>query len=170
MWKITEWYKMKTFDSKVARALHWVIDWNSRLGFSTNKLGDLAKDLSHMYLSYVWISFTYLFIHAEIIYFRLPGLHNIATHFLWDGRNYGCFSETTSIFKGSCSNRHAFALEFWLQGQYHLENLADFRKPISWRNTRNKKGNYKDDLKFSSLHLKLVFSSCQENKSRSKWN
>lgn len=61
------------------------------------------------------------------------------------------FSETTSIFKGSCSNRDAFVLEFWLQGQYHLENLADFPKPISWKKTRNKKGNYKNDLQFSLL-------------------
>lgn len=49
------------------------------------------------------------------------------------------FSETTSIFKGSWSCRDAFALEFWLQGQYHLEKLAYFPKPISWRDTKNNK-------------------------------
>jgi hypothetical protein len=53
-----------------------------------------------------------------------------------------------------------FALEFWLQGQYHLANLADFPKPILWRNIRNKKRNYRNDLKFSPLLLKLILITC----------
>jgi hypothetical protein len=48
--------------------------------------------------------------------------------------------ETTSIFKGSWSYRDASALEFWLQGQYHLEKLANFPKPLGWRETKNNKG------------------------------
>lgn len=127
--------KMKT----VPRACK-VLQPGSSLSSGTSERRD--QRALRLHLMYMYISFAYLFTYAAITYFRLPGFCNIALLFLmgWKKlRLFFFFSETTSIFKGSWSCRDAFALEFWLQGQYHLEKLAYFPKPISWRDTKNNK-------------------------------
>lgn len=93
---------------------------------------------SHVYVYQfcisVYICCNYLLQIAWLLQYCTPifnGMEEITALFF--------FSETTSIFKGSWSCRDAFALEFWLQGQYHLEKLAYFPKPISWRDTKNNK-------------------------------
>lgn len=135
-WKRAGCGKMKTIP-RACKVLHG--DSSLSSGSGTRELHD--HQALYLHLMYMYISFAYLFMYAAITYFRLPGFCNIALLFLmgWKKLRLFFFSETTSIFKGSWSCRDAFALEFWLQGQYHLEKLAYFPKPISWRDTKNNK-------------------------------
>lgn len=121
---------------KVCEVLNWASNLSSSFQWAARPPG--SPFASHVYVYqlciFVYLCCNYLLQIALLLQYCTPifnGMEEIMTL---------PPPKTASIFKGSWSLRDAFALEFWLQGQYHLEELAHFPKPISWRDTKNNKG------------------------------